>query len=506
MGPRRLRAPLSVLVLVQVAPGRGSSTALLPRNLRSQSLSNLRGGGGDESRAVASSSRRRRAFRTVAASDEMIPAPDSDTDSGGGRGASVDAVGGGAINEKPRTYVAPNREPASASASALLPDSSPPASAPADAADGAFDPASLSHAMHALLGLDRYPTYLSRWSEGDADRLEASLERQLDLVRRQRASIAERRGGIALLVRKAVEEAEAEGGGQGRGGSGLRALQRAPESWNDVRDTVLDRGAAEAIFRSKMFRGALEGGTAAVEQMPPSVQEVLGGGVPVELDPAHLEPWLDQELFDVYSFPLLRPDFCARVRDLVRRVSVLGEAEEHRHLNLGRRPVDLDSLGLGWLNDLMLHLIARPLSRHLFAETERFDDLDWRQGYVAGYSRDPSAVRSTPRQRLVSHTDDSEVTLNVGFGNVFEGGALRFRGLRGTGEEGDLVGEVQPRLGTALLHAGRHLHEVTEVSGGDRYAYIVWARSWKSLRASTCPCCWINRRQDSRCVCDSRWN
>ena len=86
------------------------------------------------------------------------------------------------------------------------------------------------------------------------------------------------------------------------------------------------------------------------------------------------------------------------------------------------------------------------------------------------------------------------------------GGRFGSEACGGTGEEGDLVGEVQPGWAPALLHAGRHLHEVTEVSGGDRYAYIVWARSWKSLRASTCPCCWINRRQDSKCVCDSRWN
>ena len=134
------------------------------------------------------------------------------------------------------------------------------------------------------------------------------------------------------------------------------------------------------------------------------------------------------------------------------------------------------------------------------------DELDWRQGYIAGYSVDPAAVRGAPRQRLVSHTDDSEVTLNLCIGDEFEGGALQFRGLRGTDEEGELLGEFQPQLGTALIHAGRHLHEVTQVESGDRYAFIIWARSWKGVRAQSCPCCWLNRRDDTRCICGPSWN
>ena len=117
MDARRLRAPLSVLVLFQAAPGQGTSSVRPLQNLRSQCLSTLRGGDGSgESRGVESSARRR---RRSAASGEMPPAPDS----GGGRGAGVDAIGGGAINDKPRTYVAPNHDIASPSTSVLLPTS-----------------------------------------------------------------------------------------------------------------------------------------------------------------------------------------------------------------------------------------------------------------------------------------------------------------------------------------------------------------------------------------------
>ena len=152
----------------------------------------------------------------------------------------------------------------------------------------------------------------------------------------------------------------------------------------------------------------------------------------------------------------------------------------------------------------MFHLVIRPISRHLFQDTELHGgELDYRHGYIAAYEGSPHA----PRQRLVAHTDDSEVTLNVCIGDEFEGGDLQFRGLRGMDHAGqELIGDFQPVLGTALLHAGRHFHEVTQVTSGERYAFIMWARSWSATRAQECPCCWLNRRQDTSCVCGPRWN
>ena len=209
----------------------------------------------------------------------------------------------------------------------------------------------------------------------------------------------------------------------------------------------------------------------------------------------------------------------------MRELSTLAESDEFSHLQFGRRVIDLDTIGLGWITDLLFHMFIQPISRHLFATTEKLVDcggsaddvkcesdttpvLDWRQGYVAGYSADPAGSKGVTRHRLVSHTDDSEVTLNCCLGEeTFEGGNVEFFGLRGTSEEGQLVGKVhRPNVGTALLHSGRHLHAVSDVSSGDRYALIVWSRSWGRLRSKTCPCCWLNRSQDSTCICGKRWN
>jgi hypothetical protein len=234
----------------------------------------------------------------------------------------------------------------------------------------------------------------------------------------------------------------------------------------------------------------------------------------------------------VYSLPLLSPAFCQQVREYIQAFTKLAQErappDEGVHSDLLvrnewnnsiglRRPIDLDTVGLQWINDLLFHLIMRPISRHLFLKTETWKDLDWRQGYIAAYAARPSTDK--PRERLVTHTDDSEVTLNVCLGEPDHvGGHVEFRNLRGAaskdGNEGqELLGTVErPNVGRALLHAGRHFHTVTRVESGNRFALIVWARSWQGVRAQQCPCCWLNRRPGSvlqetnDCVCGARWN
>ena len=168
---------------------------------------------------------------------------------------------------------------------------------------------------------------------------------------------------------------------------------------------------------------------------------------------------------------------------------------------------------------MIFNLFVKSMAKHLFAKSEQLERdsdgdnnlpplLDWRHGYVAGYSVNPKGSKGATRQRLVSHTDDSEVTLNCCLGEEdYEGGHVQFYGLRGTQYEGRLLGRVKrPNVGTALLHSGRHLHSVADVTSGDRYALIIWSRSWGTLRKSTCPCCYLNRRQDKTCICARRWN
>jgi hypothetical protein len=326
-----------------------------------------------------------------------------------------------------------------------------------------------SHLWHALEGLDRYPNYLNRWSERDMSELELALEEQLAKVRQQRHEVNQRRATITKHVKQHFAP---------------DAL-RKPESWDQIKD-IIHPALCKAIFSSRQFQ----------TRPLPSLASVVSGEIQIHLDAHLLEELMDQEVYDVYSLPLFQPDFCNILRNYIQTL-LSGDVALH----MTTSPIDLDMIGLGWINDLLFHVIVRPISLHLYKETECLGgDLDWRQGYIAYY-----AAESDVRNRLVAHTDDSEVTLNIGLGADFDGGRLEFRGLRGDGAA-DLLGDYQPVQGRAVMHAGRHFHTVTQVTRGDRFALILWARSWGSTRAKTCPCCWLTRRQGSNCICGPRWN
>ena len=138
--------------------------------------------------------------------------------------------------------------------------------------------------------------------------------------------------------------------------------------------------------------------------------------------------------------------------------------------------------------------------------------LDWRYGYIVGYAEESAAA--VQRSSLVAHTDDSEITLNVGLGEAYEGGELAFHGVRGTEEARRRGPKAEerwtPRKGHACIHLGRHLHEVKPVrGGGKRFQLILWTRS-AGARKAQCPCCWMNRRVPfdpaAGCVCGPAWN
>ena len=436
---------------------------------------------GRRSRAHHQQQQRTRLVDTFGESSEEPDHPmQEDTENDGDSKSTTDsdghpwtAIGGGAVNEKKRNFGKASQDPDNVGVSA-------------------FDPIhSRSHLYHALEGLDRYPQYLGRWPETDMDKLEKALEKQLTLVQEQRKTIIEQRQTISDLVSTIRKD--------------WKDLLEPPASWEELkRRKIISDDLWEAIFGSKMFRLHSRNDTEAGFGSIPNLQQVLSGEVAVELDSSELTTLMDEEFFDVFSLPVFTPDFCKLLREYSRALVSAARDNDITELTVGRRPINLDPSGIGWVSDLLFHLVLRPISRHLFSQTEcGGGDLDWRHGFIAGYSASPSLGKV--RERLVSHTDDSEVTLNVCLGDPdFEGGLLHFNGLRGTTEPHDEV--FQPITGRALIHAGRHFHSVTQVTKGDRFALVLWARSWKAARSCACPCCWLNRRQDSSCICGPRWN
>jgi len=186
----------------------------------------------------------------------------------------------GAINEKPRIYQTndsiPNRPSTTSSRSR-----------------SSFDATQhLSHHLHALVGLDRYPNYLSRWSLQDIHSLEKSMLKQLQKVKDQKHSIEQQRQFLTELIDDVLEHDK----NSEEDYLDLQSLLNVPMSWDQIREEMLDPHASQVIFNSKWF---------SKTKNIPTVNQVIHGEIDIHLDDFLLESWMDQEMFDIYSFPLL---------------------------------------------------------------------------------------------------------------------------------------------------------------------------------------------------------
>ena len=220
-------------------------------------------------------------------------------------------IGGGAINEKERTTQ--NRsEITSSTSTARDSKSSNKANKDDDKTKPSYNPEdNLSQLLHSLVGLDRYPNYLSRFDDvNDIDRLHCALQAKLRQVTEQRDRERQRRLGISELMRRVMKQEE----DQEDPSSVDWSVLSPPLNWDTVREEILHPLAAEAIFHSKMFRNCNQNSCydetkhRRHRQAPPTLTNVLEGNVDIHLDVQRLETWLNQEMFDVYSFPLLKSD------------------------------------------------------------------------------------------------------------------------------------------------------------------------------------------------------
>jgi len=318
----------------------------------------------------------------------------------------------------------------------------------------------LSPILHASFGLDHYPNYLLRWDMASIEELEGRLEKQLELVRKQKET-----------ARRRLE---------------------ATASFNQELSTMeLDQ------FLDPRFLDCLK----------------PGGGI----RPSRLKNILEEECDGAFSFPLLRPDFCQRLLESAEKYQqgVEHQALESMDYAARERPLVLDLMKLDWLNDALLEHVINPIAQ-LVMEEEVGDEggLDWRHGYIVSYAAPELQGNGTefgkpPRSKLVAHSDDAEVTLNVCLGRDYSGGELVVYGRRGTDQELVPQTTIQPRKpGMALLHSGRQLHEVLPVEKGQRFGLIVWTRSLRGVRDGVCPCCWMNGRHPypAHCICGPAWN
>jgi len=183
---------------------------------------------------------------------------------------------------------------------------------------------------------------------------------------------------------------------------------------------------------------------------------------------------LAPNLFELSGF--FDPDWIRRVSEELSRVQDWTSTEDVRY----SPPNSMHYAGfevapIGWgdlMNQLSAELVTQ-LAHRLFPDRDWPDLVDG-HGFVAQYGE--AADRS-----LGLHVDDSDVTMTLCLGTVFEGSEIVFEGIRcplhqqtqNTEEERVIVAPVP---GNALVHLGAHRHRVSSLLSGHRQSLILWAR------------------------------
>jgi len=128
----------------------------------------------------------------------------------------------------------------------------------------------------------------------------------------------------------------------------------------------------------------------------------------------------------------------------------------------------LDEMGLSAVVADFQRKVIQPLARALFPGVG--DELDGHHAFVVHYKRGPGGDEDLP-----PHRDDSEVAL----GNFWTGSELSFCGRMQEADVNQLKLRHQFRIGSAVLHLGRHVHAADEILAGERTNLVIWSRSWE---------------------------
>jgi len=311
----------------------------------------------------------------------------------------------------------------------------------------------LSRLYYGLYGIENYPGYLqTRFAQhnkhvNDLDWLEKELEAKLASVKKSKKVVVEREQLLTTYVPKMT----------------------LPEK--------------ERIFSPELLNAARNS-----EDIPKVLKEVEDR---------------------VYTFPIFTPEFCEQLLDQVQHF-----ADWKKEASTAGRPGTEDLSGrmcivdqMGEVGEKLLDYlrdeIVDPLSKTLYPEVDDPNSKSsYRYGFILGYSNKPGEEHVS-RKALEAHTDDSEVTLTVCLGRDYEGGEVTLKHLRSHPNEGETQSSIKMKTGEATLVLGQQMHEVQEITNGERYIFVIWFRREK-YRAAHCPCCRMFRR--SRCVMGPEMN
>eukprot|EP00397_Hematodinium_sp_SG-2012_P018731 GEMP01019200.1.p1 GENE.GEMP01019200.1~~GEMP01019200.1.p1 ORF type:complete len:387 (+),score=62.71 GEMP01019200.1:142-1302(+) len=276
-------------------------------------------------------------------------------------------------------------------------------------------------------------------------------------------------------------------------------------------DTLKDKLSwAEESMRDVFARRELLKTYVPLLQLPPPESFMNKNVLDAARGEVQLPSALDEVVDHVYRFSLFTPEFCeqliAQVEHFLSWQTKQVEQGVPGSKDLSTRLCVVEQMGpVGeQLLDLLKNTIMDPLSRKLFPDVLNPDgDTSFRYGFIIGYSDSLKEGGNISRKALDTHTDDSEVTMTICLGREYTGGNVILRHLREDPNEGEEQTRIKMETGQATLFYGQQLHQVEDITSGERHIFVIWARSNK-YRAANCPCCRMYRR--NRCVCGPEMN
>ena len=350
--------------------------------------------------------------------------------------------------------------------------------------------ADLALTLSTVFGLNHYPNYLYRFREESEElsKMESLLQQELEKVQKQRKEISVmNKMANNFLTTHPVDSKSSKT-------TDVRSLR----FW--LSPTLLKNIGCPTDMSIQDF---------ITSPLSAAMQEIFAEELEIE-----------EGIDGIYSMEFFTKEACGY---LMERTKIFAhylhnhlekDVEESSLEDFKKRPPPLNYMGLGFLEELLLHIvnIIAPLA---FPDYVDCNALDWSHGYIVGYSRDQRAQgMAVQRSGLVTHTDDSEVTCNIALNDDYEGGELVMHGLRGDDDEDEIKTRIKKSSGTLIIHSGRRLHEVASIQEGSRYHLICWTRNLVGIRRRACPCCWMNNRRRQRaldglidnCICAEWWN
>lgn len=182
---------------------------------------------------------------------------------------------------------------------------------------------------------------------------------------------------------------------------------------------------------------------------------------------------LQEECWEVYSFPLFTEAFCETLIAEMAHYEASG-LPVRRPNSMNEYGLILNMIGLEPMLDRLQTEVWQPIAQELFPAIGA--EFDRHHSFIVHYQMGKDLG-------LDMHTDDSEVTFNVCLGKEFKGAGLQVCGNQASASHRKASHLYQHVKGRCLVHLGYRRHGADNITEGERLNLIVWNRNSEFRRS-----------------------